>query len=52
MSSADKDSVERGEVVGAETEAQKAGPREGGLQTMKNLSIFGLKLFFFIEVSL
>ena len=52
MSSADEDSMEREEVIGAEAEAQNAGPCEGGLQTIKNLSVFGSKLFFFIETSL
>ena len=52
VSTADDDLVEQGEVIRAKAEAWKAGPCEGGLQTMKNLSIFGLKLFFFIEPSL
>ena len=52
VSTTDEDLVEWEEVVEAETKVWKAGPHEEGLQTMKNLSIFGPKLFFFIKTFL
>lgn len=55
VSSADEDSVERQEIgFGAKIDAEtwEAGTCQGGLQTMKNLSVFSSKLFFFILTSL
>ena len=57
VSIADKNLVKRRKVVEAKveawkTEAQKAGSCKEKLQTIKNLSVFSLKLFFFIKIFL
>ena len=58
INTADKDLVEEWEI-GLKGKAEvskikdwKIDPNKKRLQTMKNLSVFNLKLFFFIEVSL
>ena len=54
MSITNKNSIEQEEIVGpkAEVETWKPGFCKKKLQTIKNLSVFGLKLFFFIEAFL